>query len=389
MAICLPFEILIAIVKEVDDVRDLFHLRLAGHVLCAASTPFAFSTLSAITTRTSAQNLGRLFDLPDIAVHVREVSYHDAAADRKGRELKNVRTEVIHELASLFSRLYQLPRLESVNLTFYPCYDNRRVESDGLTLQASVLGALAASFRIHVPPRLASLSLHNLRVWNLSPFDSRRFRVFLTTLRHFQLSVLFDSVPDPETFSSRWCHFWHTLFPRILAPTQQTLTELTLHSDELLGASSGLSLSALHFPHLCTLSMRKFVFEQAIGVVPFILRHTPTLTRLELLACKMPIPLDAHLLPWIPPPPSSTALSPNGSSCWYQIWDLFAAELISLISLHVVDDPGCSYISSGTGLSWLSSWTSETLEPRDAADAASLELFQTVVASRSETRKES
>lgn len=300
----------------------------------------------------------------------------------------SVRTEVIHELASLFSRIHKLPGLETVNLTFYPCYDSR-MESDGLTLQASILGALAASFRVHVPPKLTSFSMHNLRVWNLSPLDSRRFKAFLTTLRRLQLSVLFDSVPDPETFPSRWGHFWRTLFPRIIAPTQHTLTELTLHSDEHLGASSGLSLAALHFPHLCTLSMRKLVFEPSVGVVPFVLRHAPTLAHLELLECKMPIHRDAHLLPWTPPPPSATALSlNNGSCCWYHIWDLFAAELTALVSLYV-DNSGCSYISSGVRLSWEPSWASEAVEPRDVADAASLELFRTIVASRSETRRES
>jgi hypothetical protein len=414
MVIRLPFEILIAIAKEVDDVQDLWNVRKASHALCAASTPFAFRALSVITTRGSAQNLGRLFDIPDIAAHVREVIYRDTGADRRGRAIKygasrqcsgfhhptneitnclcalvmSVRTEVIHELASLFSRIHKLPGLETVNLTFYPYHDSR-MESDGLTLQASVLGALAASFRVRVPPKLTSLSMHNLRVWNLSPLDSRRFKAFLTTLRRLQLSVLFDSVPDPETFPSRWCHFWDTLLPRILAPTQHTLTELTLHSDEYLGASCGLSLAALHFPHLCTLSMRMLVFEPSVGVVPFVLRHAPTLARLELFACKMPIHPDAHIPPWAPPPPSSTTLSlDNGSRCWYHIWDLFAAELTALVSLHV-DETGCSYISSGMGLSWELSRTSEALEPRDVADAASLELFHTIVASRSETRRES
>jgi hypothetical protein len=414
MGVRLPFEILIAIAKEVDDVQDLWNVRMASHALCAASTPFAFRALSVITTKGSAQNLGRLFDLPDIAAHVREVTYHDTGADRRGRAIKcgafrqcsgfrhptneitnclcvpvmSVRTEVIHELASLFSRVHKLPGLETVHLTFYP-YHESRMESDGLALQASVLGALAASFRVHVPPKLTSFSLYNLRVWNLSPIDSRRFKAFLTTLRRLQLSVLFDSIPDPETFTSRWCHFWRTLLPRILTPTQHTLTELTLHSDEHIGASSGLSLAALHFPHLRTLSMGKLVFEPLVGVVPFVLRHAPTLARLELLACKMPIHRDAHLLPWTPPPPSSTALSlDNGSRCWYHIWDLFAAELTALVFLHV-DDPGCSYITSGVGLSWEPSWTSEALEPRDVTDAASLEIFHTIVASRSETRRES
>ena len=87
--VILPFEILVAIFEEVDDVQDLWNVRAASHTLCAAATPIAFRTLSAIATRRSAQNLGRLIDLQDIAAHVREVSYHDTGVDsRTGRSLK-------------------------------------------------------------------------------------------------------------------------------------------------------------------------------------------------------------------------------------------------------------------------------------------------------------
>ena len=88
MAISLPVETLIAIVKEVDDVQDLRHLRLASRTLCAISTPLAFSALSVITTSSSAKNLGRFFDLPDIAAHVKEVYYHDTGVDVGGRALE-------------------------------------------------------------------------------------------------------------------------------------------------------------------------------------------------------------------------------------------------------------------------------------------------------------
>src|SRR6266702_2148990 len=87
MIIRLPLEILTAIVEEVDDIRDLCHVRMASRTLCAAATPSAFRILSVITTRGSAKNLGRLFDVPDIAAHVREVAYHDTGADRRGRAL--------------------------------------------------------------------------------------------------------------------------------------------------------------------------------------------------------------------------------------------------------------------------------------------------------------
>ena len=82
-----PLEILTAIVKELDDVQDLRNVRMACHYLCAVTTPIAFRTLSVIATKRSAQNLGRLLDLPDITTHVREFTFNDTGADGRGRVL--------------------------------------------------------------------------------------------------------------------------------------------------------------------------------------------------------------------------------------------------------------------------------------------------------------
>ena len=73
----LPFEILTADFEQVDNVQDLRHVRIASRTLCAAATPITFRVLSVTSTGGSAQNLGRLFDVPEIAAHVREVSYGD------------------------------------------------------------------------------------------------------------------------------------------------------------------------------------------------------------------------------------------------------------------------------------------------------------------------
>ena len=83
MTIQLPIEILTAIVKELDDVKDLRNVRMTCHALCAAATPIAFRSLSVIATKKSAQNLGRLLDLPHITAHVSEFTYKY----RRGRVL--------------------------------------------------------------------------------------------------------------------------------------------------------------------------------------------------------------------------------------------------------------------------------------------------------------
>lgn len=85
MTVYFPFEILTAIFEQVDDARDLYHVRTATRTLCAAATPLAFRVLSVTSTAGSAKNLGRLFDVPDIAAHVREITYRDTGADRRGK----------------------------------------------------------------------------------------------------------------------------------------------------------------------------------------------------------------------------------------------------------------------------------------------------------------
>ncbi|KAH9032751.1 hypothetical protein EDB85DRAFT_1953945, partial [Lactarius pseudohatsudake] len=163
----------------------------------------------------------------------------------------------------------------------------------------------------------------------------------------------------------------------ILAPSQQTLTELTLHSDALVGASSGLSLSGLHFSLLCALSVRGLVIELSVDVEPFALRHAATLSQLEVLACKLPAPVNS---PLSYSQSISTALArdeglSSGPGGWDWIWDCFAAELTALVTLDV--DTQCRYIEP------TSFWEVPFPESRCAADAAALRRFHMTVTARS------
>jgi hypothetical protein len=288
----------------------------------------------------------------------------------------SVRTDAIHELASSFSRIHQLPRLKTINLTFYPIYDSRcgPDEKRRVSLQAYILDALATSFGVRAPPTLTSLSLRNLHAWHLSPLDSPPFQTVLTNLRHLHLSLLFDAAPDPFTFFTRWSNFWGTLPRTILAPTQPTLTELTLHSDGWVGAWLGLSLAGLHFPHLCALSLRNLAFEPSTGIESFILRHAVTLARLELLSCQLSIPDGTHLFLFssLAPIDQGEESSP-GPGGWNRIWDCFGAELASLVELHVACPPN----------SKIPAWAIVAKKGNEA-DVAALERFRAIVATRSE-----
>ncbi|KAN0138065.1 hypothetical protein V8E53_003954 [Lactarius tabidus] len=401
MAICLPFEILTAIFEQVDDVQDLWRIRNASRAFCAAATPITFRVLFVTSTGGSAQNLGRLIDVPEIAAHVREVAYRDTGVcvlslppqlvnKLTSYDLSlctlvavtSARTVAIPELASSFSRIHQLPRLESINFMFFPA-NGQQLDSDSkgrLALQASILGALAKTFSILAPSKLTSLSLHNLRIWDLTSLDSPPFQTVLRTLRRLQLSVIYDSGPDLEITFDRWLHFWGTLCPhRLLATTQHSLTELTLHSDSLVGASFDLSLDGLHFPYLCAISLKKLVFEPSVAVEPFILRHADTLTRLELMACKLPVYTTESF------PPSTSPIS----AYWEDIWDSFTEELTALVILHVDERDGhdfhpsseCRYVLPGPVVSYCEIHAPAHL---DESDAAALRRFYMTVAARSE-----
>ena len=74
MTIDLPLEILAAIFEQVGF-GDLYRARMASRALCAAATPIAFRALSVYSNSESTRDSRRLFDQPNIAVHIREVSY--------------------------------------------------------------------------------------------------------------------------------------------------------------------------------------------------------------------------------------------------------------------------------------------------------------------------
>ena len=281
----------------------------------------------------------------------------------------SVRANAIRELASSFSRIHRLPHIEIINLTFYPIFDNR-VDFDygsRLAVQESILDAIAASCKVREPSKLSSLSLHNLRTVDLPSLGSAPFQKFLPHLRRLQLTAL------RHTFLGHPCNFWATFSHIILNPTQQSLTELTLHSSVCIAPSSGFSLNGLHFPHLTALSVRNLVFRPSVGVEPFILRHTSTLARLELLACKPPAYRES------PPFPST---SPPSDYCWDSIWDRFATELTALVALHV-DESDCPYLDFIYHY-----FTDEARKSHNATDDAALQRFHAVVTARSEEIRE-
>ena len=415
MAIHLPVEILVTIVKEVDNIQDLRRLRVACRALCAVATPLAFPALSVITTISSAQNLGRLLDIPDIAAYVKEVSYNGKGADidcsasppyhqyhalsltlvHLRWRVISVSTDAIDELARTFSRIHRLPELEAINLNFNTVYDNQTISDseDRLSLQASILGAIATSFSVRAPSKLMSLSLLNLRTLDPHhPLETLPLQTILPNLRRLQLSAVSGSAPVPHTLRRHWRNFWSTLGPCVVpVQMQAVLTELTLHSDTFVGAPDGLPVRELHFPHLTVLSLRNIIFDPIREDEVFALRHAATLARLELLTCKVLIGPNRS-----PAPAQSKYTNLAGEvelgfrAHWDRIWDRFTAELNAVVTLSVDerhDDEEIRYVYRKIGGLY---GMIHTLDSRNAADLAALQRFRMAVAARSiEQRLES
>jgi hypothetical protein len=289
----------------------------------------------------------------------------------------SVRTNAISELVSLFSCIHQFPRLETINLTFYPMLDNRVGSNSGgrRSLQAPLLGALA-TWQLQRPcaiqadvPLFARPTHVGILPSRISPIPDCPD----AALRRLQLSVLYDIAPD----DARWCNFWSTFFPRTIpAPTQHALTEFSLHSDMPIGSSSELSFVGLYLPRLYALSLSNFVLEPPVGIEPFILRHATTLTRLELLMFSLPITRLRPLSTSISPSVTLTRAEESDHS-WDYIWDRFAVELTALVALHLDD---CWYCIYGPNRCV---WGVSVSNSCNAVDASALQRFRTIVAARS------
>lgn len=153
----------------------------------------------------------------------------------------------------------------------------------------------------------------------------------MKTLQHLQLSCSLTTAQILTWPFDRWLHFWGTFCCLLVfAPMQHVLTELALHSNIPVGATSGLSLDGRHFPSLCALSLRKIVFEPYVSAEHFALRHPATLAQPELITCKLLINAPSLF---------TTDEESTARPSWEHIWDSFAQELTTLVVL-LIDESG-------------------------------------------------
>lgn len=156
---------------------------------------------------------------------------------------------------------------------------------------------------------------------------------------------------------------------------QHVLTELALHSNIPVGATSGLSLDGRHFPSLCALSLRKIVFEPYVSAEHFVLRHPATLAQPELITCKLLINAPSLF---------TTDEESTARPSWEHIWDSFAQELTTLVVLLIDESGGDSlghlYVRLGP---WYRFGRCSLPAHVNAPDAAALRWFYVTVAARS------
>jgi hypothetical protein len=108
--VCLPTELLGAIVEEVHSQSDLLHLRATNTTLNALATPLAFRSIQFSNTDKSLENFKCLTNHPKIAPLIHEVVYQykeaDASTCRQGSPLSATKKKTLRADPCDFLRAY-------------------------------------------------------------------------------------------------------------------------------------------------------------------------------------------------------------------------------------------------------------------------------------------
>ena len=275
-------------------------------------------------------------------------------------------------LESAIATLYQLPRLRSLSLNFWPNWHSERpsaIKDHRVVEFIARQKFLRALYTSEPHPSLTSLVVTNLCL--LYPRVDRHHShrnikaTFLTQLEHLSITFLSDAehaqvaegdtrpvVPGPRDH---------------LPPSHSQLRSLTLRSPRGLFHTHDLCPHGLFYPNLTTLSLENIVLgrpSSSGGMISFILSHKSTLRKLELRSCPVII----------------SDCATDSLRYWSQIWDRFATELSDLTDLTL------THGHFGTGYKmFVEDKELETiiLAPlRSQADEAALENFRQVVTER-------
>ncbi|KAI0259461.1 hypothetical protein BC834DRAFT_846752 [Gloeopeniophorella convolvens] len=339
-----PVELFEEILSNVPCSPQLFQLREVNRTFRDILSPRVFRTVTVLPTMASARRFCTLVGVPRFrgaARHVEEIVYTeptqvddvDPTCDEEGAEVMAVRTT----LSLAFGHLHSLPALRSLNLQFYPTFDEDRWrwnrnhrESEHLRRQWAILKAVTGN--LSLLPALDSLTLENFLAFPHELYTNPRIAPLVARLRHLHLKPLCHGGMDTAFYQSRLVEFWtDAAHVRLLRPAT-ALTSLSLHCNTYPGGprSAQLDFHSLEFPQLASLSLARIFFDytdrsalRGGDVEDFIVRHAPHLARLELLACKMHVGFGSP------------------ARLWADVWARFGSTLTALADLAVKwDDDG-------------------------------------------------
>ncbi|KAA1478190.1 hypothetical protein DENSPDRAFT_661466 [Dentipellis sp. KUC8613] len=304
----LPLELADAICEDLRLAApgDLRNLREANKWWHDVTTPQLFRTLCVTSTLSSATNATNILLTPALARYIREFEFRDATADSDGNPTKQARIQdakgrdpdipedAIGALIAVFALLSHAQALSSIKLVFSPLYRETGHPDEPPSPQFRAQNAI-----IRILSRILPIfPLRSLRIIHVLAETHPSFSNLLkitASLRTFHMDVLSQDYyqemwPDPS-----WEGFWDTCMPRYLLPPaspDSPLENLTIRGQDTIGIHPRFSLAQRTYPRLSSLSLASILFDASVGTEAFIVRHAPTLRRLELERCRIPLDLD-------------------------------------------------------------------------------------------------
>ncbi|KAI0065717.1 hypothetical protein BV25DRAFT_1913164 [Artomyces pyxidatus] len=289
----LPLELL-QYIAGYASTNDLYAFRAASKTFCAVATPRVFRALRCTSTSRSTEGIVGILGSVYLHAYVEEFVYADwyvtwGNGSPSLTPPQEQEAQVQGNLSQAIPLLRSLPALHTISLSFSLYFEEEtsayiEEPSPGLQLQYAIFNALAALPRI---PTLRTLILDNITPFPNEVFTDAGFLAFLQGLTHLRISTASDTQLEGAVFQDPIVKFYTETLPPLLRAPIDTLTSLSLHSDQDVGSAPGLSFADIHYPHLTHLSLQSVLFEDGTGAEAFILAHAATLTALTLTFCRI------------------------------------------------------------------------------------------------------
>jgi hypothetical protein len=209
------------------------------------------------------------------------------------------------------------------------------------------------------------LALNNVIAIPDNIYAQEHFHRLFRSVQELDISVLSDwhGYHDPLLGE-----FWDESVPHMVR-SATAVTELTIRSDQAVGAAPAMSFEDMFLPRLSSLVLHQFAFQDDPGtdVVEFILRHKATLARLELHGCS----IEGCTHGYFPRP-------------WHAVFALFEAELDVLRDFVFTPDGDFEYTQDDHGCGYERLYDEDAEAVGEGLDGSALESLVAVVASRRE-----